>query len=113
MVEVGQVVAGRREIERERQRESARWERNRQRQVRQSNQTMSRREFANAYFAGGYQQGYLAGTSDGQRRKYNRSNVYRNTGSYPNLGDPTSSDYIYRQGYLAGYEDGYHGRRNY
>lgn len=104
----------RREIERERQRverENARWERERQRQP-----TVTRREvrrFENAYFAGGYEQGYLAGTKDRRAGKYNRSNVYRGTSSYPNAGDPTNTDFIYRQGYLTGYDDGFHGRANY
>ena len=75
-------------------------------------QSITRRELANTYYASGYEQGFLAGTSDLRRKKYNRSNVYRGTGSAPNLGDPTSNDYLYRQGYLAGYEDGYHGNRN-
>ena len=57
--------------------------------------------------------GYQAGIYDRRRGKYNQSNVYRDTGSYPNEGDPTSTDYIYRQGYLAGYNDGFNGRRNY
>jgi hypothetical protein len=55
----------------------------------------------------------LAGEYDRRKRKYNQSNVYRDTGAYPNDGDPTSSDYIYRQGYLQGYNDGYNGIRNY
>jgi hypothetical protein len=67
----------------------------------------------NATVLQGYQQGLMAGQNDGAKRKYNRSNVYRNTGSAPNLGDPTSWDYLYRQGYLEGYEDGYYGRRRY
>ena len=103
---------------RERQRELRRIQENarveRQRTTRMTRQeTSARRDIANAYFQGGYEQGFLAGVSDARRKKYNRSNVYRGTGSAPNLGDPTSSDYIYRQGYLAGYEDGYHGRRNF
>ena len=100
-----------RERELRRIQQNARMERQRTtRMTRQ--QTNTRRQIANAYFEGGYEQGYKAGISDARRRAYNRSNVYRGTGSAPNLGDPTSSDYIYRQGYLAGYEDGYHGRRN-
>ena len=98
----------RREIERERQRVA----RDRQQQTRQNRPTMNRREFANAYFQSGYEPGYLAGSNDRRRGKYNRSNVYRDTGSYPNQGDPTSGDYIYRQGYLAGYDDGFYGGRN-
>lgn len=107
----------RREVERERQRierENARWERERQRQARQTNVTRREvRRFENAYFAGGYEQGYLAGTKDRRSGKYNRSNVYRGTGSYPNAGDPTNTDFIYRQGYLTGYDDAFHGRANY
>jgi Ni/Co efflux regulator RcnB len=110
----------RREIERQRQRieqqNNARWERERQRQQRRdrgNNDERSDRYIANANYTQGYQNGYLAGTSDGRKGKYNRSNVYRNTGSYPNGGDTNSIDYIYRQGYLAGYEDGFRGRRNY
>ena len=110
----------RREIERERQRieqqNNARWERERQRQQRRDrgdNDERSDRYIANANYTQGYQNGYLAGMSDGRKGKYNRSNVYRNTGSYPNGGDTNSVDYIYRQGYLAGYEDGFRGRRNY
>ncbi len=98
----------RREVERERQRierENARYERDRQRQ--------SQVDRNNANYSHGYQQGLLAGEYDGRKKKYNQSNVYRDTGSYPNAGDPTSSDYIYRQGYLKGYNDGYNGRRNY
>lgn len=60
----------------------------------------------------GYQVGYAAGQRD-RGKKYGRSNVYRNTGSYPTNGDPSSADYLHRQGYLQGYEDGYYGRRNY
>lgn len=109
------------EIERERQkieRENARYQRERQRRYRNnSNDTVvsrrSEQRIANANFANGYQQGLLAGENDRRRGKYNQSNVYRDTGSYPNEGDPTSSDYIYRQGYLQGYMDGFNGIRNY
>jgi hypothetical protein len=107
----------RREIERERQRierENARYQRDQRRN--RNNSGVSRRteqRVANANYANGYEQGILAGQYDRRKRKYNQSNVYRNTGSYPNDGDPTSSDYIYRQGYLQGYEDGYNGIRNY
>lgn len=111
----------RREIERERQRierENARYQRERQRRYRSSRNTpvVSRRteqRISNANFANGYQQGLMAGEFDRRKGKYNNSNVYRDTGSYPNEGDPTSSDYIYRQGYLQGYNDGFHGVRNY
>jgi hypothetical protein len=110
----------RREIERERQRierENARY-RNDQRRYRTSRNDsgVSRRteqRVANANYANGYQQGLLAGEYDRRKRKYNQSNVYRDTGAYPNDGDPSSSDYIYRQGYLQGYNDGYNGIRNY
>lgn len=61
----------------------------------------------------GYQYGYQAGVNDRRSGKYNRSNVYRNTGSRPNAGDPTSADYRYRQAYLEGYNDGFNGRRRY
>lgn len=60
----------------------------------------------------GYQQGLIAGRADRSAGKYNRFNVYRNSGSAPN-GDPTSADYLYRQGYLEGYEDGFYGRLRY
>jgi hypothetical protein len=107
----------RREIERERQRierENARYERE-QRRTRTSRGVSARTEqrVNNANYNNGYQQGLLAGEYDRRKRKYNQSNVYRGTGSYPNDGDPTSSDYIYRQGYLQGYNDGYNGVRNY
>ena len=111
----------RRDIERERQRierANARYEREQQRRYRsnRSSSNVSRQteqRVNNANYANGYQQGLLAGQYDRRKRKYNQSNVYRDTGSYPNQGDPTSSDYIYRQGYLQGYNDGYNGVRNY
>jgi hypothetical protein len=114
----------RREIERERQRierENARYQRQRQRQQdqyrgdRNNSRVGARTEqrVNNANYSNGYQQGLLAGQYDRRKRKYNQSNVYRDTGAYPNQGDPTSSDYIYRQGYLQGYNDGYNGQRNY
>lgn len=110
----------RRVTERERQRierEDARY-RPEQRRYRsgRNDSVVSRRmeqRVANANYANGYEQGLLAGEYDRRRRKYNLSNVYRNTGAYPNEGDPSSSDYIYRQGYLQGYDDGYNGIRNY
>ena len=111
----------RREIERERQRierENARYQRQ-QRERYNRNRNGSRvtarteQRVNNANYSNGYQQGLLAGQYDRRKRKYNQSNVYRDTGSYPNQGDPTSSDYIYRQGYLQGYNDGYNGVRNY
>ena len=61
----------------------------------------------------GYQQGLIAGEADRRKKKFNRSNVYRNTGTARNGGDPSTYDYLYRQGYLEGYEDGYYGRRRY
>lgn len=110
----------RRDIERERQRierENARYQRDQRlyRNNRNDSRVSRRTEqrVANANFSHGYQQGLLAGEYDRRKRKYNQSNVYRDTGSYPNEGDPTSSDYIYRQGYLQGYNDGYNGIRNY
>jgi hypothetical protein len=111
----------RRELERERQRiarENARYERERQQRNRTSRNTpqVSRRteqRVANSNYVNGYQQGLMAGEFDRRKGKYNNSNVYRDTGSYPNQGDPTSGDYIYRQGYLQGYQDGFNGRRNY
>lgn len=110
----------RRDIERERQRierENARYQREQRRYRDNRNDSrVSRRteqRVANAYFSSGYQQGLLAGEYDRRKRKYNQSNVYRDTGSYPNAGDPTSNDYIYRQGYLQGYNDGYNEIRNY
>ena len=106
----------RRELERERQRierENAR--QNRQRSYRNNSQSTAQAEqrLANSTYATGYDQGLMAGQYDRRRGKYNRSNVYRDTGAYPNGGDPTSTDYIYRQAYLQGYNDGFNGRRNY
>ena len=111
----------RRDIERERQRierENARYQRDRRQQDRydRTGSGVSRRteqRVENANYANGYEQGLMAGQYDRRKGKYNRSNVYRDSGSYPNSGDPTSSDYIYRQGYLQGYNDGFNGRRNY
>jgi hypothetical protein len=102
----------RREIERERQRIEREQRRNNQRRNNRGT-VYTRREVSNAYFVSGYQQGLQAGEFDRRKRKYNQSNVYRNTGSAPNSGDPSSGDYIYRQGYLEGYNDGFNGRRNY
>jgi hypothetical protein len=102
----------RREIERERQRierEQRRYER--QRGTRVSRATENR--IHNSAYSTGYEQGLLAGEYDRRRGKYNQSNVYRGTGSAPNGGDPSSTDYVYRQGYLQGYSDGFSGRRNY
>ena len=105
----------RRDIERERQRierEERRLEKQRGRNRQSGVGRVTERRVDNANYNTGYQQGFLAGQFDGRKRKYNQSNVYRGTGTAPNDGDPTSSDYIYRQGYLRGYEDGFHGRRN-
>lgn len=100
----------RRDIERERQRIER--EQRRNRQVRGSDRVTERR-VNNANYITGYQQGVLAGEFDRRKNKYNQSNVYRGTGSYPNSGDPTQADYVYRQGYLEGYNDGFYGRRKY
>lgn len=109
----------RRELERERQRierENQRLER--QRRNRRTNRQSGaiprvERQINNANFQNGYHYGWMAGEYDRRRGKYDQSNVYRGTEAYPNEGDPTSSDYIYRQGYLQGYNDGFYGRRNY
>ena len=107
----------RRELERERQRierENARYRQSRQRDYRNNRSTrQAEQRIANSTYATGYEQGLLAGRYDRRKGKYNQSNVYRDTGSYPNAGDPTSADYIYRQAYLQGYTDGYNGIRNY
>ena len=110
----GEVNAqSRRELERERQRIQRQQERlARQRQYDARYRT-TERGVSNANYNHGYSQGMLAGEYDRRRGKYNQSNVYRNTGSYPNAGDPTSADYIYRQAFLQGYSDGFYGRRNY
>ena len=103
----------RREIERERQRVER--ERERYRRANRNSGVTRRMEnrINNANFTNGYNYGLMAGQYDRRKGRYNQSNVYRDTGSYPNDGDPTSSDYIYRQGYLEGYNDGFNGRRNY
>ena len=108
----------RRELERERQRierENARYPRSQDRTYRNDDRSTRRAEqrIANSTYATGYDQGFMAGQFDRRKGKYNRSNVYRDTGSYPNAGDPTSADYIYRQAYLQGYNDGFNGIRNY
>jgi hypothetical protein len=116
----------RREIERDRERyerQQREYERQNRRQGRNRNRRQaendityfpgSRRQAMNANAQQGYDQGLIAGQYDARKKKYNNSNVYRNTGVYPNSGDPSAPDYAYRQGYLQGYEDGYHGRRNY
>ena len=111
----------RREIERERQRierEQQRIDRQRRNRYRNDRDAsvsspQYQRRIENAHFMQGYQYGIMAGEYDRRKGKYNQSNVYRDTGSYPNSGDPTNTDYMYRQGYLQGYEDGFYGRRNY
>ena len=110
----------RREIERERQRidrENERYQRAQQRRYRTQRRPEAQRasvqRIANANYITGYEQGLMAGQFDRRKGKYNQSNVYRDTGSYPNQGDPTSNDYIYRQGYLQGYNDGFNGVRSY
>lgn len=98
----------RRQIERERQRiEREQRRANSERHGGNYDRIITRAN--NAHFDQGYQQGILAGQYDRRKNKYNQSNVYRGTGSAPNGGDPTSTDYIYRQGYLQGYDDGYSG----
>ncbi len=106
----------RREVERERQRverEQRRLDRQRDRNRNTRVTRVTERRVDNANYNNGYQQGLLAGQYDARKRKYNQSNVYRDTGINPTDGDPASSDYIYRQGYLQGYEAGFHGRQNY
>ncbi len=73
----------------------------------------SPRQAMNASLRQGYEQGMIAGQFDSRKKKYNNSNVYRDTGRSPNSGDPSAADYYHRQGYLEGYEDGYYGRRRY
>jgi hypothetical protein len=100
--------------QREYERQNQRQGRNRNRRQDQNDITYfpgSPRQAMNANAQSGYDQGMIAGQYDARKKKYNNSNVYRNTGSAPNSGDPTSFDYAYRQGYLQGYEDGYRGRR--
>ena len=105
----------RREIQRERQRiarENARAEGDRYNDPR-ANRRLERR-VDNANFTHGYQNGYMLGQNDRLRKKkYNHSNVYRDTPPYPTDGDPTNTDYLYRQGFLQGYNDGFYGRQNY
>jgi hypothetical protein len=104
----------RRELERERQRierENARYQQNRR--SNRSSRQADQRQSLNPAYSSGYDYGLMAGQYDRRKGKYNQSNVYRNTGSYPNEGDPTSADYLYRQGYLQGYNDGFNGGRNY
>src|SRR5690606_37074192 len=97
----------RRELERERQRierENARYRQSRQQVYRNDNRStrQSDQRVGGAAYRSGYDNGFMAGQFDRRRGKYNQSNVYRDTGAYPNSGDPTSTDYVYRQGYLQG-----------
>jgi len=111
----------RRDIEREQrriERQNAKRQQELQRRNRNGqNTTVSNRrseqQIATSSYGSGYDQGFQAGQYDRRSGKYNRSNVYRDTGSNPNDGDPTSTDFIYRQGYLKGYNDGFYGERNY
>jgi hypothetical protein len=103
----------RRDDYRDRYRNESRYDRQRRnRDSRTTNQGMSRRD-VNVLLLQGYENGLNAGRADSSRRKYNASNVYRNTPSRPYNGDTSSADYLYRQGYLEGYEDGYNGRVRY
>ena len=103
----------RRDDYRDRDRNDSRYDRQRRdRDSRTTNQGMSRRD-VNVLLLQGYENGLNAGRTDRSRRKYNASNVYRNTPSRPYNGDTSSADYLYRQGYLEGYEDGYYGRIRY
>src|SRR5687768_10986779 len=101
----------RRQIERERERAERQYERSQKRREREvrsrgsyddrytsRGSTPTTRAGSNNAVSLGYQQGLLAGQTDRRDRKYNRFNVYRNSGSAPNSGDPTSYDYLYRQG---------------
>ncbi len=106
----------RRQIERERERaerQQQRYESERYRNGRNVNDRRSSSAGLNNAVSMGYQQGLIAGEFDRRKKRYNQSNVYRNTGSAPNSGDPTSYDYLYRQGYLQGYDDGFYSRRRY
>ena len=106
----------RREIERERERQSSRYYRQQQRRdndFQSRNQGMTRRD-VNILLLQGYENGLQAGRYDRGRGKFNASNVYRGSGSGPNPAvDTSSADYLYRKGYLEGYEDGYSGRKRY
>ena len=108
------LVAGAMDASGQSRRESRRirQEQNRQTQIRGTQRQVENR-INNANYITGYQQGLLAGEYDRRKKKYNQSNVYRGTGSYPTSGDPTAADYIYRQGYLDGYSDGFYGRRRF
>lgn len=102
-----------RQYERNQRRDDRDWSRDQRRRTRDDRYDNNYRRNLNGAFDQGYQQGMIAGQSDRRKGKYGRSNVYRNSGSYPNAGDPSSIDYLQRQGYLQGYDDGYYGRRRY
>jgi hypothetical protein len=109
-----QIERERQRTERQRQRELERYQNGRYTNDRyDTGRSRSRSAGLNNAIAMGYQQGLIAGEYDRRKRKFNQSNVYRNTGASPYSGDPTEYDYLYRQGYLQGYEDGYSGRRHY
>ena len=103
----------RREIERERQRQIQRYERQRRNDVFTNRSSRLPNRTVNTLLLQGYENGLRAGRMDRSRGKFNASNVYRNTPSRPYNGDSSSADYIYRRGYLEGYEDGYRGRIRY
>ncbi len=103
----------RREIERERQRQIQRYERQRRNDVFTNRSSRLPNRTVNTLLLQGYENGLRAGRMDRSRGKFNASNVYRNTPSRPYNGDSSSADYFYRQGYLEGYEDGYRGRIRY
>lgn len=103
----------RREIERERQRQIQQYERQRRSDVYIDRSERLPNRTVNTLLLQGYENGLRAGRMDRSRRKFNASNVYRNTPARPYNGDSSSADYLYRQGYLEGYEDGYYGRLRY
>jgi hypothetical protein len=116
IVFVGTVVVNaqsRREIERERQRQIQRYERQRRSDVYIDRSERLPNRTVNTLLLQGYENGLRAGRMDRSRGKFNASNVYRNTPARPYNGDSSSADYLYRQGYLEGYEDGYYGRLRY
>ncbi len=103
----------RREIERERQRQIQRYERQRRNDVFTNRSSRLPNRTVNTLLLQGYENGLRAGRMDRSRGKFNASNVYRNTPSRPYNGDSSSADYLYRRGYLEGYEDGYRDRIRY
>ena len=103
----------RREVERERQRQQQRYERQRRNEVYMNRSSRLPNRTVKNLLLQGYENGLRAGQMDRSKRKFNASNVYRNTPSRPYNGDAGSADYLYRQGYLEGYEDAYNGRRRY